>query len=443
VWDLVVYSYVSNLPPLPNAPVPAAATSIGSENFIANWATVSNAIGYILKVYQGSNLIATNTINNAGATNFSIGGLTPNTNYTYTVIAKGDGINYSNSVESTTIAVTTANYPTAINTDFSDNSWGTPSATNFTTGAFPSNTLNGFILNSSGLITGNTKDNFGKTHTNRISIDKLSYSGKVILPAVSSLGQIEIHGAAGTAGNGITVKEYNTSTLSWDVIGTYIYEQAQKDAGVDSVYIIPINRSNPTKLSIENASGGGYYLYQIITRTTNPALLAKPTVGVASAISPTSFSANWTAVASATGYKVYVYQGTTLIAGAPFSVSGQTTESLAITDLTAETAYTYKVQAIGDNDVTLSDSFLSFAASVTTSTATDLDNVNQKISLNVDGKTITAPVTGNFDIYSLQGKWLLSSKGVNAINTNLPSGLYIVNFSNENGFKSVQKVAIK
>ena len=194
----------------------------------------------------------------------------------------------------------------------------------------------------------------------------MSYSGKFILPAVSSIGQIEIHGTAGTAGNGITLKEYNSNTLSWDVIGTYIYEQAQKDAGIDSVYIIPISRNNPTKLSIENASGGGYYLYQIITRTTNPALLDKPITNSATNISGDGFNANWTAVANATGYKVFVYQGVTLISGAPFSVVGQSTVSLAISGLIPETSYTYKVQAIGDNDLTFSDSFLSSTTSVTT-----------------------------------------------------------------------------
>lgn len=411
IWDLVVSSYVSNLPALPNAPITSAATSIGSENFIANWSTVTNATGYILKVYQGENLIITNIISNVETTSFSVGGLTPNTNYTYTLTAKGDGINNSNSAESTSVAVTTSNYPSTIYTDFNDGSWGTPSATNFSTGSFPSSTFNGFILNSSGLITGTTKDNKGKNHTNRISIDKLSYSGKVILPAVSSIGQIEIHGAAGTVGNGITLKEYNSNTLSWDVIGTYIYEQAQKDAGVDSVYIIPISRNNPTKLSIENASGGGYYLYQIITRTTNPILLDKPITNSATNISGAGFNANWTAVANATGYKVFVYQGVTLISGAPFSVADQV--SLAISGLNPETSYTYKVQAIGDNDLTFSDSFLSSTASVTTTNTFNITTTKSISGLtSINSSSIIDIANGatlNIDVAKSVGSIILNA----------------------------------
>jgi len=446
-WAEAVAS--QSVAPQLTSPAVGTATLVGATGFTANWSSVANAVGYDVKVYIGSNLYSTTNVSGQSTQSLAVTGLMSGLSYTYKVVAKGDITNFSDSDPSTASAgfsTTDPNATNAINTDFGNVSWGEALTTQPGTGTYPSSSVNGFDLSAAVLYTTNgvVKGIKGESHTNRIAIDKVTYGGKITFPTVNSVEQIEIHATAGTAGNGFVLKEFNATTNTWDAIGsTRVYDANSKASGLDSIYIIPVSRSVPSKFRIENPTSGGIYILQIITRTTNPALLAKPTVGAASAISPTSFSANWTAVASATGYKVYVYQGTTLIAGAPFSVSGQTTESLAITDLTAETAYTYKVQAIGDNDVNLSDSFLSFAASVTTSTATDLDNVNQKISLNVDGKTITAPVTGNFDIYSLQGKWLLSSKGVNAINTNLPTGLYIVNFNNENGFKSVQKVAIK
>lgn len=445
IWDLIVSSYVSNLPKLPDAPAIGSASSIGSESFIANWSTVTNAIGYIVKVYQGTNLISTNSISNQGTTSFSIGGLTPNTSYTYTVIAKGDGVNNSNSDESVPSAiVTTLNSPASISTDFSDVIWGMPQplASPFVAGSFPSSSMNGFDFVSAGLSEGNTKDLKGIIHTNRISIDKSSYSGKVVLPAVSSIQQIEIHGSAGTAGNGFSLKEFNSGTSTWDLIGTYIYEQPTKNAGMDSIYIIPISRSTPTKLRIENTSSGGYYLYQVITRTTNPSELAAPLLDAVTVKNSTGFTAKWISSLNATGYIVRVYQGTTLVSTTP--VDGQGTTSLAITDLLNQTDYTYNVQAVGDAGITYLDSHLSFpSAIVTTDIGTGLDKEVTSAKLNVAGKTVSVSETGNIQIFSLQGSQVFQAKAVQRVNTNLECGLYIVRFTTNSGKQFIQKISIK
>lgn len=428
-------------------PTVGTASAITATGFTANWTPVANAVGYDVKVYLGSNLISTTNVSGQGTSTAAITGLMSGLTYTYKVIAKGNITNYNDSGLSAASTNTTTLDPfasNAINTDFGDISWGEAATSQPASGSYPSSSINGFDLSAAILYTGTIKGIKGESHTNRIAIDKSSNGGKITLPTVNSVEQIEIHATAGTAGNGFQLKEFDATTNTWSAIGsTYVYDANTKATGLDSIYIIPISRSVPTKFRIENPTNGGIYILQIITRTTNPALLAKPTVGEASGINSTGFTANWTAVANATGYKVYVYQGTTLVEGSPFSASTQATESLAITGLTPETAYTYKIQAIGNGDVTFSDSFLSLAASATTSTTTGLNNNVSKNFVTISGKTIIAPEVGNFEVYNLQGAKIYLATNQSRINLNSLTGLYIVKFTNTTGNQFTQKISIK
>lgn len=429
-------------------PTVGTASSVTADGFTANWTSVANAVGYDVKVYLGTNLISTTNVSGQSTESLTITGLMSGLTYTYKVVAKGDIINHSDSEPSASSATFTTLDPyasNALNTDFGDvGLWGEAALVQPASGSYPSSSINGFNLNAAILYTGTVRGIKGETHTNRIAIDKLAAGGMVTFPTVNSLEQIEIHATAGTAGNGFQLKEFDATTNTWNAIGgTYVYDANSKAAGTDSIYIISISRTAPSKFRIENPTNGGIYLIQVITRTTNPTLLAKPTVGVVSGIISTGFTANWTAVPNATGYKVFVYQGTSLISGAPFSVSGQTTESLNISDLTAETAYSYKIQAVGDNDVTYSDSFLSLASMATTGTSTKLNNNEILNILKVNGKTISASETGNFEVYNLQGTKIQSAENQSRIDLNAVSGLYILKFTNTTGKQYTQKVSLK
>ncbi|HRZ97308.1 MAG TPA: hypothetical protein P5084_07100 [Paludibacter sp.] len=432
-----------------STPAVGTASLVTATGFTANWTAVANAVGYDVKVYLGANLISTTNVSGQATESLAITGLMSGIGYTYKVIAKGDITNFSDSelsAASTSFTTLDPYASNALNTDFGDVSWGEAVLVQPATGTYPSSNVNGFNLNAAVLYTTNgvVKGIKGESHTNRIALDKLAAGGMVTFPTVNSVEQIEIHATAGTAGNGFQLKEFNASTNTWNAIGgTYVYDANSKASGLDSIYIIPISRTVPTKFRIENPTNGGIYLLQVITRTTNPSLLSKPIVGGASGISSTGFSANWNKVTNATGYKVFVYDGTTLIDGAPYSVIGENVETLSIIGLTPETAYTFKVQAIGNGDFSLSDSFLSFAGIATTSTATGIAFSDQKIKLIVTGKTVTAPETGNFEVYNLHGAKVLQAYHVNTIKTNLPNGLFIVNFTNENGKQFIQKIAIK
>lgn len=91
--------------------------------------------------------------------------------------------------------------------------------------------------------------------------------------------------------------------------------------------------------------------------------LATPSVSAASAINTESFVANWTPVANAASYAVFVYNGSTLCYKVP--VADPSASSALITGLVSNTAYTYKVEAIGDN-VSYASSEVSAASSPVT-----------------------------------------------------------------------------
>ncbi len=428
-------------------PVVGSASSITDKGFTANWTSVTNAIGYDIKVYLGPNLISTTNVSGQATQSAVITGLMPGLTYTYKVIAKGDVTNYSDSEpsEASTDITTLDPYATnSIHTDFNDEpTWGTPIDLLPATGSYPSSSVNGFELLSSVLYTGTIKGIKGETHTNRIAIDRLSGGGKVMLPTLNSVEQIEIHATAGTAGNGFQLKEFNPSTNAWIAIGgTYVYDANSKNAGTDSIYIISISRAVPTKFRIENPTNGVVYLYQVITRTTNPTLLAKPTVNDATGILATKFTANWTPVANATGYKVWVYQGTTLVK--TVEAAGQATSSVEVTGLEQDTEYSYKVQAIGDGDVNYSDSYLSVASiAFSTGNTTSVSSANKNIKIFAKNNQLISNIAGVVEVFGMQGNLILNKEIKNEITLNIPNGMYLVRLTGNDGTIHTTRISIR
>ena len=74
---------------------------------------------------------------------------------------------------------------------------------------------------------------------------------------------------------------------------------------------------------------------------------------------------------------------------------------------------------------------------------TNSEPSNSPILLRVAASAIYAPEVGSFRIYNLQGVQIILAKGVNAVDTHLAKGLYIVCFSNEKGKTVVQKIIIR
>jgi hypothetical protein len=343
-------------------PTVGVATDITSTGFTANWTAVANATGYDVKVYLGTLLIATTNAPGQATSSLAITGLSFGTSYTFVIIAKGDGATYLDSSPSTASPVFITSYMNVntIYTDFGDGTWGAPASATPGNGFFPSSSINGFVMEKSVIRAITKRDRRGFSHVNDIALDNLSNAGTVVFPVVDSVKQIELHAYTGTAERPFTVEEYNSGTSAWVLVGNYIYNTASKAAGYDSIYIIPITRTVPTKFRVRNTGGGGMNIAQVITRHTNPETLPSPVVGTATDITHIGFTANWTPVTNATGYKVFVYKLTNLVDTS--SVSGQAISSVAITGLIPDSTYTYKVLAKGDGFVNYSDSYQSAAS---------------------------------------------------------------------------------
>ena len=103
------YSMVSSFKILSAPDVSTSTgTNITSSGFTANWGAVANAVSYDVTVFDNNSVQVGNTVNVlAGTLNAPISGLSANTNYTYTVTAKGDNVSLFNSAVSTAVAVST------------------------------------------------------------------------------------------------------------------------------------------------------------------------------------------------------------------------------------------------------------------------------------------------------------------------------------------------
>lgn len=243
-------------------PVVGAPTAVSGEGFTANWTAVGNATGYAVNVYQGTTLAITSQVSRGTITNAEITGLLPNTAYTYKIIAKGNGADYSDSEESATSAVfqTLNTGIDAILTNFGDGSWGTPVSSAPSSGSYPSSSVNGFNLVKAVLLTGTGTGSNGEIYTNRILLDKSSQGAAIEFPALKTVGEVQIHATTGTEGMSFRLEEMVSG--QWQIIDTYITRKSP-----DSVYVISLPRSGNTKLRIANNTGSGLYIYKIVTRT--------------------------------------------------------------------------------------------------------------------------------------------------------------------------------
>lgn len=436
-WASAVQA-VSLAPPL-TAPAIGTATNVGAESFVANWTPVEHATGYTVNVYRGSTVAVSVNVPGQATSSHYVKGLLTNTAYTYKVFARGNGIDFADSDESVASnEFTTLAGLTHIHTAFNDGTWGTlwVEANQPAAGSFPSSYQNGFDLIHTFLYDITRVDSRGVTKQYGLRMDRQSNGGMVVLPTVQSVGQIEIHAIPGGAPRSIILRELVAGV--WTIVGTYEMTSSTEYRE----FIIPISRTVPTKFRIDNAGTGQVTIYQIITRTTNPALLPAPVVGSATGITATGFHANWTAVANATGYRVLVYQETTLVA--TVEAAAQATESVFIGDLTPETTYTYRVLALGDGFVAFADSYLSApSVSFATSQLTSVSSSSAQVKLFATGKTIHSNVSGMVEVFNLQGASMLKTTIQNDLNTGLNAGMYLVRLTTMDNRVITTKISIK
>jgi hypothetical protein len=140
--------------------------------------------------------------------------------------------------------------------------------------------------------------------------------------------------------------------------------------------------------------------------------LSTPTLKKANAVSKSGFKAIWNAVANASSYDVKVFEGATQVG----STQNTTSTSLAITGLTANTAYTYTVTAKGTGNYTDSDE--SAASAVVTTLTTDKDYVLSQYADTEVADLKADLIAGDAEIYELTtsgGAYQFTSTTANSI----------------------------
>ncbi|MBO7456075.1 MAG: fibronectin type III domain-containing protein [Paludibacteraceae bacterium] len=127
---------------------------------------------------------------------------------------------------------------------------------------------------------------------------------------------------------------------------TAITSLTEQTTGLKSVRGITVRQRAKIAGSIAGLRFGESWAEVVKKAVAGLPALDAPVLGEASAISAEGFTANWTAVANATGYKVRVYNGDAEIAEK--TVDGQASASVVIGNMPPATSLTYTVAALGD-----------------------------------------------------------------------------------------------
>ena len=269
-----------------------------------------------------------------------------------------------------------------IATDFSDQStWGTPAAS--ISDPYPSSEIAGFSLVKAGLENKSCMGPAGETFTPRITVDKKSNGGMIVCPAVTSVARVDVYASVGGSAHTLTLDAYDYAKDKWATLETFECETT----GTCYRFSKVLNSDAATKLRIANADGSAKYIWKIVTYPTAPTQLTVPASPEATNVAVHSFTAKWTVVAGASGYRVVVFDN---------DGKRKTTKEIEsadvfqynITGLDPATAYTFKVAAKGDGETTI-DSDLSEAVAFTT--AAEITDTYTRTVTNGNYGTICLP----------------------------------------------------
>lgn len=130
--------------------------------------------------------------------------------------------------------------------------------------------------------------------------------------------------------------------LATEPVGTNTFVKDTPAPAFTNAAGLDFSLTNKTSFICADASFAGNTSYYSVLPKLNT-----PSVGSASDVSTNGFTANWTAVANATGYDIKVYDGTSTLVNTT-TATGQSTVSIPVTGLKRATTYTYKVVAKGD-----------------------------------------------------------------------------------------------
>ena len=294
-----------------------------------------------------------------------------------------------------------------VNTNFDDGTWGTISE-KYTSGSYPSGTINGWQLDNAGMQSGSvTYTATGEQFKNRIVIDKKEKDGTVTLPTLTSAAQIVIYASAGTENKAMTLQSKN-KTAQWEDVATYTFVEKSTCYR----FIANLTGDGLTRLRIANADGSVKNIWKVITYVTEPTYLSAPaSLGVAN-VTAHAFTATWDAVEGANGYTLMLY-GADGKRKSTKTVEGGDVTQYVFEKLDANTLYSFRVKATGDEESVISSDLSEFKE---VTTAEEMTNTYTRDVTNGNYGTICLPY-GCDDIssvgaifFSVAGKVMDDSK---------------------------------
>lgn len=385
--------------PSASAVVATTATATTASSFTANWLVGIGASNYLLDVSTNSGFTSFvagyNNILTGNVLTKSITGLSANTLYYYR-LRSSDGLSsaYSNTITAYTYAPPTANASSSITANTFNASWATVSgATGYYIDVATDNAFSSILASYTNLSAGNvlTKSITGLTpNTNyyfRVrAVDAIGTSANSNTITTKTSTTAPTSSAATT----LTATSFSANWISKTGATEYFIDVAT-DNSFTSILSSYNNVSvgNVTTSSITGLSGNTTYYYRVrasngsqsVSSTFQSALTlpASPTSSAASSITSTGFTANWTPPTQ--GAATFSY---TVEYGAVSDLSSGTTTvptivssnlSQAISSLTANTTYYYRVKAVNATGVGSWSAIQSVLTSPATPTATAANNL--------------------------------------------------------------------
>jgi hypothetical protein len=366
---------LTTVPPNPTA---TAATSMTATSFNANWAAATTATGYQLDVSTGNTFVSFvsgyNSLAVAGGSTVtqSVSGLTAGTTYFYrlrAISASGTSGNSSVITVLTTPAAPVASAATGVGATGFNATWA--AATSATSYRLDVATNSGFVGGT--FVSGYQDVDVGNVLTAAVNglTDGTTYYYRVrgvnaSGASVSSNTITTITAPPAPVASAATTITQTSFSANWSVAASATGYRV--DVSTDPVFgsfvgiYNNLSAGNVTTLSISSLTAGTTYYYRV--RATSAAgtspnsssistvtIPPNPVIGSATAIGQTTFNANWSAAASATGYRLDVatnsaFTGGTFVPGYQDLAVANVTTFTINSSLSAGTTYFYRVRAV-------------------------------------------------------------------------------------------------